>query len=280
MIQWELKSGAYVPAPDMGTTPFDMAVIYGETHMAESVTGKPPRVGGLPGRREATGHGVAYAAGLAMQECLKRTPDGVSVAVQGFGNVGSYAALFLREFGCRVVAVSDVTGGLLNERGLDVPGLMRHVETHGSLAGYAEAQPISNGDLLALDVDVLCPCAREQEIRGDNAATVRARVIVEGANGPTTPEADDILLDRGVVVVPDILANSGGVVASYVEWRKAKSGSITEATETYQTIDERIRTALTRMCEFGVRHGVDNRTAAQAIAVEETILSMRDRGWV
>jgi len=280
MIQWELRSGAYVPAPDMGTTPFDMAVIYGETHMPESITGKPPRVGGLPGRREATGHGVAFVAIMGLQEILRQVPERTTVAVQGFGNVGSYTALFLQEYGCKVQAVSDVSGGLYNEKGLDIADLFEYTRLNGSIAGYGKAESITNEELLLLGVDVLCPCALENVIHEGNAADIKARMIVEGANGPTTAGADAVLNENGVVVIPDILANSGGVVASYVEWRKAKSGSITEASETYHTIDDRIGLAFSQMREYNQKFKIDNRTAAQAIAVEELICSMHDRGWM
>lgn len=279
-IQWELKSGTYVPAPDMGTTPFDMAVIYGETHMPESVTGKPPRVGGLPGRREATGHGVAFAAVMGLQEVMKMAPGSSTAAVQGFGNVGSYTSLFLHEYGFKMTAVADVYGGVYNDKGLDIPDLFEYVQQTGSVIGYTRADHISNEELLELDVDVLCPCALENVIHEGNAARIKARMIVEGANGPTTAEADRILNAREIFVIPDILANSGGVVASYVEWRQAKSGSITDAGETYKTIDDRIGLAFNRMIEFSTKHGISSRTAAEAIAVDELISSMRDRGWV
>ncbi|MDD2486436.1 MAG: Glu/Leu/Phe/Val dehydrogenase [bacterium] len=280
MIEWELRSGAYVPAPDMGTTPFDMAVIYGETRMPESITGKPPRVGGLPGRREATGHGIAFVSIMGLQEILRQVPERTTVAVQGFGNVGSYTALFLQEYGCKVQAVSDITGGFYNEKGLDVAEMFEYARLNGSLAGYDKGEAITNEDLLLLDVDVLCPCALENVIHAGNAANIKAKMIVEGANGPTTAEADLVLNENEVVIIPDILANSGGVVASYVEWRKAKSGSITEAAETYHTIDDRIGLAFNQMRECSERFKVDNRTAVQVIAVEELVCSMRERGWI
>jgi len=279
MIDLELRSGSYIPAPDLGTTPHDMAVIYGQTHVPESVTGKPPSLGGLPGRREATGWGVCHATCRAAEQFLHATPQELTVAVQGFGNVGSYTCRFLAEQGARLVAVSDVSGGVAAEGGLDIAALLDHVSGGAPLADFA-ADAISNDELLALDADVLIPAAIENVLRGDNAARVAARLVVEAANGPTTTEADAVLADRGIVVVPDILANSGGVVASYVEWRKAKSGSLTEARETYAVIQSRIDIAFDQMIARAGQHRVPLRTACQLIAVEELVRSMRDRVWI
>jgi len=279
MIDLELKSGAYIPAPDLGTTPYDMAVVYGETHMPESVTGKPPSVGGLPGRREATGWGVCHTTCRAAQEYLGTSPEGLRVAIQGFGNVGSYTALFLAQRGAKVVALSDVSGGLVDDKGLDVPALVAHTQI-GNMLDECTGDHITNDELLALDVDVLIPAAIENVLHKGNAAAVQARLLVEAANGPTTPEADAILRQRDLTVVPDILANSGGVVASYVEWRQAKSGSLTDASETYEVIRSRIDLAFDQMVAHVKNHAIPPRTACQLVAAEELVRSMHDRVWI
>lgn len=279
MMSLELRHGMYVPAPDMGTNATDMAIIFGELHIPECVTGKPPRVGGLPGRREATGRGVSHAALLALRDVLHKDPKGATVAIQGFGNVGSYAALFLHQVGVRVVAVSDVSGAIYNPEGLDIPALCQHAARQGSLEG-APGRRISNEELLLLPVDVLAPCAKENQITGENAASVRAAAIVEGANGPTTPEADAILEKRGIPSVPDILANAGGVVASYVEWRQAKSGAITDIRETFEVVENRIGIAFGDMIKLAQQKKVSFRTACQVSAAEELLASLVDRDWI
>jgi len=275
----ELRSGFYIPAPDMGTGPSDMAVIYGETHIPESVTGKPPRVGGLPGRREATGRGVAHCAEVALRELLSIEPCKATVAVQGFGNVGSWTCRFLHDAGAKIVAVSDEYGAIYNENGLDIPDLMARAASTGQLPEDG-GESITNEQLLTLDADVLVPAACEDQITGANAADVKARLIVEGANGPTTREADRILEENGVLVMPDILANCGGVVASYVEWRQGKSGSITEASETYRTVTERIEKALAQVVTVASEHKISYRTAAEVLAVSEVVAAMQERGWM
>jgi len=279
MIGLELHAGMYIPAPDLGTTPRDMAVIYGETHMAESVTGKPPRVGGLPGRREATGRGVCHATRLALERFFGEDVAGRTVAVQGFGNVGSWTCRFLQLAGAKVVAASDVSGAVFCGDGVDLDGADRHVEA-GHMLCDLPGEHLSNEDILALDVDVLIPAAIENVLNADTAPKVAARLVVEAANGPTTHEADAVLNERGIPVVPDILANSGGVIASYVEWRQAKSGSLTEAKETYGTVEDRLGLAFRRTTDAQDRHNVTMRMASQIVAVDEIILSMRDRAWI
>lgn len=280
VLRHELEHGDYIPAPDMGTGPTDMAVIFGETHMPESVTGKPPRIGGLPGRLEATGRGVSQAALLTLDAILHKPAAGATAAVQGFGNVGSHTALFLAEAGVKVVAASDVTGAVCNDGGLDVPALKEHVAREGGVAGFREGEATDNAQLLALDVDVLLPCALEDVLTDQNAADVRAAAVVEGANGPTTAAGAAVLADRGIPVVPDILANAGGVIASYVEWRKAKSGALTTKEETFGLIDERTQVAFEQMLGVAQEKGCSLRQASFVIAVEELVQSMHDRGWV
>ena len=279
MIGLELEHGMYVPAPDMGTNATDMAVIYGELHIAECVTGKPPRVGGLPGRKEATGRGVSHATLRVLRDVLKKKPSDATVAIQGFGNVGAHAALFLHQQRVKVLAVSDITGGRHDQNGLDIPVLFEYAQKNGSLDG-APGQAISNEELLETDVDVLMPCAKEDQVTGDNAGRIRATAIVEGANGPTTSEADAVLDEQKIPVVPDILANGGGVIASYVEWRQGKSGAITERTETFDVVENRISIAFDDMLNVAREKGVSFRTACQISAAEELVASLRDRDWI
>jgi glutamate dehydrogenase (NAD(P)+) len=212
-----------IPAPDVGTDPTVMAWIFDTYSMNKGhsvlgvVTGKPLNVGGSLGRLEATARGALYCIQEAVRKRELRL-DGLRVAVQGFGNVGSYLARFLAEEGSTVVAISDSTTGLYNPKGIDVPTALAHKQETGTLQGLRGADEITNEDLLLVDCDVLAPCALEQVITSDNADKVKATIICEGANGPITPTADEILEDKGVLILPDILANAGGVVVSYFEW--------------------------------------------------------------
>ena len=212
-----------IPAPDVNTNAQTMAwmmdtyTMHTGTQALSVVTGKPLEIGGSLGRAEATGRGVMFCT-LEALKTLGRSPDGATVAVQGFGKVGSPSAYLLEEQGARIVAVSDVFGGVHNANGLPVRELLAYVKRTGSVVGYPGAEAISNAELLALPCDVLIPAALEQTLTASNAGQVSARIVVEGANGPTTPEADRILEERGITVVPDILANAGGVTVSYFEW--------------------------------------------------------------
>lgn len=277
--EYELMHGAYIPAPDLGSNPLDMATIYGQTHILECVTGKPPRVGGLPGRLEATGRGVAHTARLAVRALLDKPLEEATVAVQGFGNVGSWAARFLASWGAKVVAVSHRGGGVRDAGGLDVAAMMQNPANHDEMSA-APGDRISNEELLALDVDCLIPAAVQNVLTAETAAAVRAPLVVEGANGPTTPEGDAVLSEKGVYVIPDILANSGGVIASYIEWRKAKSGSITGSHEVFESIDALLGATFEEVSALAARHKVSHRTAAQISAVGEVVQAMRDRGWI
>lgn len=270
-----LANGAYVPAPDIGTGPHDMATIYGCTHIPESVTGKPPRIGGLPGREEATGYGVACIVKAAADGVLGRDFKGLTVAVQGFGNVGRWTARFLADWGARVVAVSDVTAAVYMDGGLPIEE-MAAVKTLDEVA-YPK---IDRESLLTLPVDVLVPAAVGGVFTGDVASKVQAKMIVEAANDPTTPEGDQVFAERGITVLPDILANAGGVIASYIEWRQAKSGSLTDKLETYQAIEKQILSAYANVMEAADRERISHRLASQVLAVHEVVESMRDRGWI
>ncbi len=280
IIREELDSGAYVPAPDMGTGPVEMAVIFGETHRPETVTGKPVGVGGLPGRKEATGRGVAHVTRLAVERLLQKHINKMTCAVQGFGNVGSHTASFLAQMGAKVVAVCDLTGGVYDPKGLDIEKLREYSNRNGGgVAGFG-AQAITNADLLAMPVDVLIPAAAGDAITRENATSVQAKLVIEGANAPTSREADCILRDRHVRVVPDILANAGGVIASYVEWQQGKSGVITPITETYDTIEQRMTNAFDRVLGVHTETHGDLRLAAQVAACEEVLIALRDRDWI
>jgi len=278
LLREDLSVGNYVPAPDMGTGPREMAVIFGELHVPQAVTGKPTSVGGLPGRREATGRGVATCAACAAPDMLGKPIGECTVAVQGFGNVGSHSAWFLAQQGARIVAASHITGGLYNARGIDVEQALARSpqETFDGLQGDA----ISNEDLLGLPVDVLIPAAAGGVITEEVAGRLRCKLIVEGANDPVTGQADEVLAEAGIVDVPDILANAGGVIASYVEWRNAKSGSFTSKKEVYDFIDQILSRAFERVIECASALGVPLRRAAQVLALQEVVTSMQERGWL
>lgn len=211
-----------IPAPDMGTNAQVMAWIMNQYEKFHGfnpacVTGKPTELYGAEGREEATGRGVGLLT-RALLEKLNRPIDSVTVAIQGFGNVGTYTASFLAEAGARIVAISDVTGGLLNREGIDIPAAVEHVHEHRTLAGFSGGEGISNEELLHLDVDLLIPAALGNVFTAENAGDVRARYIVEAANGPTSPAADHVLRRNEVIILPDVLANAGGVTVSYFEW--------------------------------------------------------------
>ncbi len=280
LLKNELLSGDYIPAPDMGTDSRDMATIFGETHLLESVTGKPPRVGGLPGREEATGRGVAEVTRLLAKQ-YDLSPEKTTVAIQGFGNVGSWSAYFLSEQGFKIVAVSDLSGARFKGDGLDIGKLKQHFARNGGvLKGADEGEEIDRDSLLELDVDILIPAACGGVITMGNVRGVKARYIVEAANAPITEDAEEVLLEEGKVIIPDILANAGGVIASYVEWRKARSGSLTPKEETYRVIDSVIGSAYREVVEISRLYDVDYRVGAYVKAVNEVVLTMRDRGWL
>lgn len=272
-----------VPAPDVNTNERVMAWVMDtySMHMRHTVTavvtGKPVEMGGSLGRREATGRGCMLVT-LAALEHLGISVKGTTVAVQGFGNVGSTVARLLQEQGCTVVAVGDRSGALYNAKGIDVVHAVQYVQEHRSLEGYSEGDRITNEELLTLDVDVLVPAALENVITRKNAAKVRAKIICEGANGPTTAPADAILDEQGVFVIPDILANAGGVTVSYFEWVQDRSGYFW----TLNTVNERLQrimqTGFHDVLALSNRHKVNMRTAAYMLAISRVATVHRLRG--
>jgi glutamate dehydrogenase (NAD(P)+) len=212
-----------IPAPDMDTNPQVMAWIMDTYSMHQGysvpavITGKPLSIGGSEGRLEATARGVQVIAREAMRD-YDMVPENCSVVVQGFGNVGSITARLMYEMGCKVVGLSDIRGGVCNPKGINVPRALHYSKEHGTLQALPDTEAVSNAELLELPCDILIPAALENQLTISNAARIKARMVIEAANGPTTPEAEQILYDRGITVVPDILANAGGVTVSYFEW--------------------------------------------------------------
>lgn len=262
-----------IPAPDIGTDEQTMAwmmdtysVTQGHTTLGV-VTGKPIALGGSQGRATATSRGVVDVA-LAALEYRGINVLEASAAVQGFGKVGRGAARFLAQSGVRVLAVSDVDGAIFSAAGLDLPALEAHVDQAGTVVGFEGADPLEPGDLLTLDVDLLVPAAVESVLHEGNAADVRATIVVEGANGPTTGAADRILADRGVLVVPDILANAGGVVVSYFEWVQANQSYWWSEAEVNAKLHERMTQAWHAVLEFATAKDLSLRTAATVMAVQ------------
>ena len=272
-----------IPAPDMGTDGRVMAWIMDTISMhrghttAGVVTGKPVSVGGTLGRIEATGRGLHYV----VQEVAKDGGlplAGATLAVQGFGNVGAVAAALLARDGARVVAVSDSSGGVYHGAGLDIAALVRLKRDGGRLADCPGLDHITNQELLALDVDFLLPCAMEAQITNDNAGDIRARFIVEGANGPTTPEADALLRDKGVIVVPDIIANAGGVIVSYFEWVQDLQAFFWEEDEVNERLHRIITRAYREVARAAQEAGVSLRDAAMRLAVSRVVEATQVRG--
>jgi len=276
-----------IPAPDVNTNPQVMAWIADTVSMLEGrsvmeiVTGKPVALGGSLGRHEATGRGLAIITAEVLRR-LNRTPSGTRVAVQGYGNVGATAATLLHEMGCRIVAVSDVSGGVYDAAGLDVAGLNRYVDAQPGhlLEGYQApgVDRISNDELLTSAVDVLIPAALEHQIRADNAPSVQAGVIVEGANGPTTREADEILRDRNAIVVPDILANAGGVIVSYLEWVQDLQSYFWDEPDVNHRLNTIMVRSFNEVWEYSQHRQVPLRLGATMLAVDRVATAIGTRG--
>ena len=273
-----------IPAPDMGTGPREMAWLMDEYSRTQGmtvnavVTGKPIVLGGSLGRTEATGRGVMVSA-LAAMEKLKINPYKATCAVQGFGNVGSWASLLLAERGLKVVSVSDISGAYYNENGIDIAAAVKYRDANkGTLEGFTGAQKISGDELLTLPVDVLVPAAKEDVITHHNAAKIQAKLIVEGANGPTSSKADSIIFDKGISVVPDILANAGGVTVSYFEWVQNRLGYKWTADRVNRRSDRIMKDAFDNVYKTSVEYKVSMRIAAYMVAIDKVAKTYKFRG--
>jgi glutamate dehydrogenase (NAD(P)+) len=272
-----------VPAPDMNTNEQTMAWIMDTYSMharhtvTAVVTGKPVALGGSLGRREATGRGVL----IVTNEAIKRfnlKPEDTRVVVQGSGNVGGIGAELMYNQGYKITAISDVGGGIYNANGINIPEALKYLHENKTFDGYKEADRIGNSELLEIECDVLAPCATENQITSENAAKIKCKILAEGANGPTTPKADKILHDNGVFVIPDILANAGGVTVSYFEWVQDRMGYFWREDEVNQRLEEKMVASFNELCHFADKHNVDTRTAAYMLAIDRVAYDTRMRG--
>jgi glutamate dehydrogenase (NAD(P)+) len=273
-----------IPAPDMGTGPREMAWLMDQYSRMQGmtvqavVTGKPVVLGGSLGRTEATGRGVMVSAMAAMEK-LKINPYKATCAVQGFGNVGSWAARLLNERGLVIQAISDISTAYYNANGIDIPAAVKYKETHkGSLTGFDGVEAISNEDLLTLPVDLLVPAATEDVIRSSNASSIKAKLIVEGANGPTSSRADKIIHEKGIAVVPDILANAGGVTVSYFEWVQNRLGYKWTADRVNRRSDRIMKDAFSNVYKVSKEYNVSMRIAAYMVAIDKVAKTYKYRG--
>ena len=272
-----------VPAPDMNTNEQTMAWIMDTYSMhvrhtvTASVTGKPIDLGGSRGRKEATGRGCMFVTDQALKR-FGRDRSAARVIIQGFGNVGSQAARLMHEAGYKIVGVSDIHGGLLNTQGIDIPRLAEHVHAGGIVPDFAGGEKIDNTSLLEQDCEVLLPAATESQITSKNAHLIKARILTEGANSPTTAPADAILFDRGVFVIPDILSNAGGVTVSYFEWVQDRQGYFWPE----GMVNERLKHIMVQsfhdVVGYGEKHNVNNRIAAYMLAIDRVALTLKMRG--
>jgi glutamate dehydrogenase (NAD(P)+) len=272
-----------IPAPDIGTNEQTMAWMMDTYSMnvghtaSGVVTGKPIALGGSLGRQEGTGRGVFIAA----REAGMRTGvpmDGARVVVQGFGNVGGVAARIFRESGAKVIAVQDVGGSIVNPAGIDISAALAHVATHGSLGGFFGAEPVSDDDFWQLECEYFVPAALEGQVTPERARNMRTKIIVEGANGPTTPAADDILHERGILVIPDVLANAGGVTVSYFEWVQDFSSFFWSEEEINARLESIMIKAFDAIWQTAQERKVSNRTAAFIIACQRVLAAREQRG--
>ena len=274
---------ADIPAPDVNTNPQIMAWIMDTYSMFHGhavpavVTGKPIEIGGSLGRLEATGRGVVFTVVEALKH-LHIPVEEATVAVQGYGNAGTVTARLLHDLGARIIAISDSKGGIYNPQGLNPRDVLRHKQETGSVVGFPEAETITNEELLALPCTVLVPAALENQIHAGNADRVQARIIAEAANGPTTPEADDILYNRGIFIIPDILCNAGGVTVSYFEWVQDLQSFFWDEDEVNQRLHKIMTRAFHEVLNTAERHRVDTRTAAYILAVSRVVRAVELRG--
>jgi glutamate dehydrogenase (NAD(P)+) len=272
-----------VPAPDMNTNEQTMAWIMDtySMHMRHTVTacvtGKPFDLGGSRGRPEATGRGCMIVTDQALKR-FGRERSATRVIVQGFGNVGSQASRLMHEAGYKIIGVGDIKGGVFNAKGLDIPKLLEYAKERRTVEGFAGGEPVGNLEILEQDCDVLLPAATESVINSRNAERIKARILVEGANSPTTPPADDILFDRGVFVVPDILANAGGVTVSYFEWVQDRQGYFWPEGMVNERLKHLQVAAFNDVVGYGEKHNVNNRIAAYMLAIDRVAFTLKLRG--
>jgi glutamate dehydrogenase (NAD(P)+) len=272
-----------IPAPDMNTNEQTMAWImdtysmHAQKTVTDVVTGKPLIIGGSLGRFEATGRGVMITTMEALKK-LKINPKDASAVVQGFGNVGSVSADLLKKQGCRVIGISDISGGYYNKMGIDIEAAISYVRSHRSLEGGGFGDRITNEELLELECDVLVPAAKEDQIDQHNAPNIKTKLIVEGANGPTSSDADDILRDKGIMVVPDILANAGGVTVSYFEWVQNRLGYYWDIDDVNRRHDRMMREAFDNVYETAQEYKTTLRLGAYIFAIDKVARTLKIRG--
>jgi len=273
-----------IPAPDVYTGGKEMAWIMdtysalkGNFMQPEIITGKPLAIGGSLGRTEATGRGLSFTVREAAKR-LKINMNTATVVVQGFGNAGQYSAQFLEEQGAKVIAVSDSNGGVSNKDGIQVGALRKHKEKKGSVVGFPGTRPISNEDLVEMECTILVPAALENQITGKNAGKIKAKIVAEAANGPTTPDADDILYKNGIMVIPDILANGGGVTVSYFEWLQNLRREYWKEDEVNQRLDRNISKAFSDVYETHDQYTVNMRKASTLLAIKRVVEATKIRG--
>jgi glutamate dehydrogenase (NAD(P)+) len=272
-----------VPAPDMNTNEQTMAWImdtfsmHARCTVTSVVTGKPVNIGGSRGRIEATGRGVMVACDESLRY-LNMPVDGCRVIVQGFGNVGSNAVRLMREHGYKIIGVAEMDGGLYNSTGIDVHQLIEYKFRNNSILGFPGAESVPAEELLVTDCDILIPAATENVITSRNAEHVKARIIVEGANGPTTAVADEILAEKRIFIVPDILANAGGVTASYFEWVQDRQGYFWKESAVNEQLETILRDSFDDVVRYAEAHNVNNRIAAYMLAIDRVAFTIRQRG--
>lgn len=272
-----------VPAPDMNTNEQIMAWIMDTYSMharhtvTAVVTGKPIDLSGSRGRREATGRGLLIVVNEAIRKFGLR-PAETRVVIQGSGNVGGTAALLMHESGYKVIAISDIHGAILNPQGLDIPDVLQYLETNKSLENYPKADPISNHELLELECEVLIPAATENQITSQNAGRVKCRILAEGANGPTTANADEILARNGVFVIPDILANAGGVTCNYLEWVQNRMGYFWKESLVNERLEDVMVASFHDVVKYAETHQVNNRIASYMLAIDRVAYVTQIRG--
>jgi glutamate dehydrogenase (NAD(P)+) len=272
-----------VPAPDVNTNEQTMAWIMDtySMHMRQTVTavvtGKPLNIGGSRGRREATGRGIMIVVDEAIKK-LGLSRESSRVIVQGFGNVGSNAARLMSESGYKVIGILEVDGGLYNKNGLDVEALWEFRQRNGTIHGFPEAEKVDPAELLLTECEILIPAATENQITSRNADRIKCKILAEGANGPTTAAADEILADKKVFVIPDILCNAGGVTTSYFEWVQDRQGYFWKESVVNEQLEHIMKTAFEDVVRYAETHGVNNRIAAYMLAIDRVAYTIRQRG--